>query len=132
MSVEEYALRRRSSGANEASRSRRETGLPDPRDDVSFNWYSDRFRIPGASSEDGRERRPVFSWSEREKRSRSSPSQTFLCGKATASSSRLREEGATATRGSARERTLERDLREGLITEEEAREVFGLEREAVT
>jgi N-methylhydantoinase B len=27
---------------------------------------------------------------------------------------------------------VERDLREGLITEEEAREVFGLEREAVT
>jgi N-methylhydantoinase B len=134
MAVEEYALRRGSSGAGT-----RRGGLGARRvyrileDDVSFNCYSDRFRIAPWGLFGGGPGEKTRFLVEREGETIALESKVnFPLRKG----DRLVIEiagggGYGEPRKRARE-DVERDLREGLITEEEAREVFGLEREAMT
>jgi N-methylhydantoinase B len=134
MAVEEYALRRGSSGAGT-----RRGGLGARRvyrileDDVSFNCYSDRFRIAPWGLFGGRPGQKTRFLVEREGETIALESKVnFPLRKGDRLIIEIAGGGGYGDPRKRAREDVERDLSEGLITEEEAREVFGLEREALT
>ena len=131
MTVEEYALRRGSSGAGI-----RRGGLGTRRvyrildDDVTFNCYSDRFRIAPWGLFGGRAGQPTRFLIERDGRTIALESKV---NQPLSKGDRLIIEIAGAGGyGDPRQRdpaSVRRDLAEGLITPEEARDDYGLETE---
>jgi N-methylhydantoinase B len=134
MAVEEYALRRGSSGAGT-----RRGGLGARRvyrileDDVSFNCYSDRFRIAPWGLFGGRPGEKTRFLVERDGETVALESKVnFPLRKGDRLIIEIAGGGGYGDPRKRAREDVERDLSEGLITEAEAREVFGLEREAVT
>ena len=129
MVVEEYAMRRGSSGAG-----KRRGGLGTRRvyrildDEVTFNSYSDRFRIAPWGLFGGQPGAPTRYTVERDGERISLPSKvnfTLMAGDRL-----IIEIAGGGGFGDPRERDraqVEHDLREGLITAYEAREAYGLE-----
>jgi N-methylhydantoinase B len=130
MTVEEYALRRGSSGAGA-----RRGGLGARRvyrildDGVSFNCYSDRFRIAPWGLFGGRPGEKTRFLVEREGETIALESKVnFPLRKGDRLVIEIAGGGGYGDPRTRSREDVESDLREGLITEAEALEVFGLER----
>ena len=120
-------------GGNEAGRSRRETGLPDPRGrrelQLLLRSLPDRSLGPLRRTAGEKTRFLV----EREGETIALESKVnFPLRKGDRLIIEIAGGGGYGDPRKRAREDVERDLREGLITEEEAREVFGLEREAMT